>query len=185
MFTMCPTIEPGLRRDGVGVDLDDLVVRFRIDRQRHDAIHHAVSPSLELEHVEHGAVVLLGHDGFVARIPVVAVDHRIERLGGVARDDELFGADAGHLREASTDTQLVVGLARAHVARRLDVDAPHVADERLEHGLGLHAVVAVLEVDVLGRELVLAADGAPEGFVLGELEVRHGHVAREHGRTEH
>ena len=47
-----------------------------------------------LELREHVAVVLLGHHGFVARLPVVAGDDGVERLGGVARDAELRRASS-------------------------------------------------------------------------------------------
>lgn len=42
-----------------------------------------------------------------------------------------------------------------------------MVDEVFESFLGLEAVVPVFQVDVIGFELVAAADGGPEVFVFG------------------
>ena len=78
-----------LRRDRFLVDVDDFVIGSRMHRHGDNAIDDAVPPRLQLEHVEHRTVVLLGHHRLVAGFPVEAVDDRVERLGRVARDDQL------------------------------------------------------------------------------------------------
>src|ERR1019366_1683359 len=92
---------------------------------------------------------------------------------------------SGHRGEFRARAQLVVVLARAHVVRRLDVDGAHVLDEHIQHFLGLEAVVAVLEIDVVRRELELCAHRGPERLVLGERGGGHGCEGAEKLRTEH
>jgi hypothetical protein len=64
-------------------------------------------------------------------------------------------------------------LLGTQVVRRLVVHLAHARDECLEDRLRLHAVVAALEIDVVGLEAVLPADRQPERFVLGEAFDRH------------
>ena len=46
------------------------------------------------EHPEHGAIVLLGHDGFVALLPGIPADDEIEGFCRIAGDDEVGGVAA-------------------------------------------------------------------------------------------
>jgi hypothetical protein len=154
--------QPRALRDRVRVERDDLVVGGRVDRQRHEAVREPEAPGLLLEHQQHRAVVLVRHHRFVAALPVEARDHRVERLGRVAGHDQLVDGAAGELREPGARRQLVVRLARAHVERGIDVDRAHVRGERFEHVLGRARVVAVLEVDAIGRQAIPAAQLLPE-----------------------
>ena len=129
-------------------------------------------PRLEAELREHMAVVLLAHHGFVARLPVVAGDDRVERFGRVARDAQLRRRTAGHGGELSRIAALVRHLPGAQVVRGLVVDLAHLRDERLEDRLRLHAVVAALEIDVVGLEAVLAADRQPRTLRLRRGDLR-------------
>ena len=79
------------------------------------------------------------------------------------------GRAAGQRGELVAHRGFVRHLRRAQVVRRLVVDLADLGDERLEHRRGLHAVVAALEVDVVGLEPVLGANRGPERVVLGEL----------------
>ena len=64
--------------------------------------------------------------------------------------------------------RLVRDLRHPHVVRALVVHLAHPRDEGVEHGRRLHAVVAVLEVDVVRLQAVLAANRQPEVLFLGE-----------------
>jgi hypothetical protein len=118
---------------------------------------------------EHVPVVLLGHHGLIARLPVVAIHDRGDRLGGIARDAQLGRRATGQRREPVARRRLVRHLSRPQVIGRLVVDVANLGDEGLEHRRGLHTVVAALEVDVVGLESVLRANRRPEGFVPGQL----------------
>ena len=48
------------------------------------------------------------------------------------------------------------------------ISLSHPRNEGVEHGRRLHAVVAVLEVDVVRLQAVLDADRQPEILLLGE-----------------
>jgi hypothetical protein len=115
------------------------------------------------------AVVVNGHDRLVAAFPVEAGDDRVERLGGVAGDDELAGLTAGHGRELVARGGLVGNRCRAQVIGALVVLLANLGDEGFEDGLGLDAVVAVFEIDVIRLETVLGAHGLPEVLAPGKL----------------
>jgi hypothetical protein len=70
--------QPGLRRDGVGVEPHDLLVRLRVEGQGHELVDQAVAPGLEREHVEHRPIVLRCHHRFVSGLPVEAGDDGVE-----------------------------------------------------------------------------------------------------------
>ncbi len=156
------------RGDRAGVDADDLVIGPGIGRHADDAVDDAVAPGHEPELGEHVAVVLLGHHRFVARLPVVARHDGVDRLRGVARDAQLTRRAAGDRGKLVANRGLVGHLRGAQVVGPLVVDLAHPGDECLEHGRGLDRVVAALEVDVVGFQPVLRADGAPERLVVGE-----------------
>ena len=167
------------RGDRIGVRPHHGVVALRVQRDVHHPVHHPVAPRLQLELVDHRAVVMRGVHRFVTGLPVDARDHRVEGLGGVARDDQFIGTAAGHRGESRLHARLVRPHDRAHVVRRLGVEHPHMSDEGLEHRLRLHRVVAALEIDVLGAQTIAGADRIPERFVARE---RTGRDTRHAGR---
>ena len=168
-----------LRRDRVGVHLHHLGVRLGVRRNVDELVDHAEATCLQLEHVDHGAVVVVRHDRLVARLPVEAGDHRVERLGCVPRDDEFVGRATGHRGELRSHAKLVAHAHGPHVAGPLEIDGAHMVDERREHLFRLEAVVAVLEIDVVGLQLELRPDRRPELLVLGERSGGHVRIARE------
>ncbi len=154
--------EPRAGTEAALVEPDNLVVGRGMPGQGHDAVDDPVAPRLHPEHVEHGAVILGGHHRLVPGLPLDAGNHGVERLGGVAGDDELLGCAAGEFRQLAPHGQPVVLHPGPQVVRTAEILVAHPGQRRLEHRLGHDAVVAVLEVDPLGIEAVLGADAGPE-----------------------
>ena len=114
--------------------------------------HHAVSFRHLVEHIEHGAVILNGHDGFVAGLPGLSGDDEIKRFGGVARNDQFVGSASGDGGEFGRHFLFVGPLNGTHVIGALVVDVANVLDVSFERGLWDKIVVPVLEVDVIRLE---------------------------------
>jgi len=107
--------ESGAGRDGLFVGTDDHGVVFDGEVEAELLVDDAFALSPLAVGLDHVGVVLLGANDFVACFEGKAVDDRVQCLGGVAVDGDLFGTRAGE-----------VGQFLAEGFAALVEDLPHV-----------------------------------------------------------
>jgi hypothetical protein len=127
----------------------------------------AVPARLLAELLQHRPVILVAHHRLGSRLEVDAVDHRAQRLRGVARDDDLVRRAPGQIGELPLDAGVIRRLPPPHVERQAVVDGLFVALERVPRGHRLRTRIPVLEVDVVRVRRERLAHLAPERLFRG------------------
>ena len=151
------------RRDLIDVRLHALDRRLDL----HPLEHDAVAALALLPRVLHARIVLRREDHFVAALEIEPEDHRLVRLGRVARDRHLFRIAAEVLREIAAH-RLDARLEHApHVFRRQLVRESEISNHLLEHVRRRGTAAAVVQIDHRAIEIERALDLAPVRLVLG------------------
>ena len=160
-------LRPG--RNGIGIQRYDLFIRSRMVGNRYHLVDYAIAGRHMPQHLHDGAIILLRHDRFIPRLPVLARQYNIQRFRGIPRNGDLLSGTAHQLRQFSGHFLLILHRMIPHVPGPLVIHFPDMRNVFFQQRLWNEIVIPVLQIDVIRFQQVLPAYGQPERIVSRQL----------------